>query len=45
MPMGHRIDPPRTDGQSTLTATSDIDGAVIVMAPHGEWNWRLFLDL
>jgi hypothetical protein len=35
----------RDDGKSTLTATSDNDGAVIVVAPHGEWDWRLFLDL
>ena len=35
----------RDDGQSALTATSDIDGAVIVVAPHGDWDWRLFLDL
>jgi hypothetical protein len=35
----------RADGQSTLTATSDIDGAVIVVAPRGDWDWRLFLDL
>jgi hypothetical protein len=35
----------RADGQSTLTATSDIDAAVIVVAPHGDWDWRLFLDL
>ena len=35
----------RADGQSTVTATSDIDGAVIVVAPHGDWDWRLFLDL
>jgi hypothetical protein len=33
------------DGHSTVTATSDIDGAVIVVAPHGDWDWRLFLDL
>jgi len=33
------------DRHSTVTATSDIDGAVIVVAPHGDWDWRLFLDL
>jgi anti-sigma regulatory factor (Ser/Thr protein kinase) len=35
----------RDDGPGTLTATSDIDGAVIVLTPHGQWDWRLFLDL
>jgi hypothetical protein len=35
----------RDDGHRTVTVTSDIDGAVIVMAPHGDWDWRLFLDL
>lgn len=35
----------REAGLSTVTATSDIDGAVIVLTPHGEWDWRLFLDL
>ena len=30
---------------STLTATSEDDGALIVLTPHGQWNWRLFLDL
>jgi hypothetical protein len=35
----------RDDGHRTVTATSDIDGAVIVVAPHGDWTWRLFLDL
>jgi hypothetical protein len=37
---GHRDDITRT-----LTATSDVDGAVVVLAPHGQWDWRLFLDL
>jgi hypothetical protein len=35
----------RDDGHGTVTATSDIDGAVIVVAPHGDWDWRLFLEL
>ena len=33
------------DGQCRLTATSEVDGAVIVLTPHGQWDWRLFLDL
>jgi hypothetical protein len=35
----------RDDGQHRLTATTAVDGAVIVLTPHGQWNWRLFLDL
>jgi anti-sigma regulatory factor (Ser/Thr protein kinase) len=33
------------DEHSTLTATTDADGGVIVLTPHGQWDWRLFLDL
>jgi anti-sigma regulatory factor (Ser/Thr protein kinase) len=35
----------RDDGQRTLTAASEVDGAVTVLTPHGQWDWRLFLDL
>ena len=28
-----------------MTATSEADGAMIVLSPHGQWDWRLFLDL
>jgi hypothetical protein len=35
----------RDEGQRTLTAASDVDGAVTVLTPHGRWDWRLFLDL
>jgi anti-sigma regulatory factor (Ser/Thr protein kinase) len=34
----------RDDKPNTLTVSVDADG-VIVLAPHGEWDWRLFLDL
>jgi anti-sigma regulatory factor (Ser/Thr protein kinase) len=44
------ISPPHRSGSSDdrqrrLTATSEVDGAVIVLTPHGQWDWRLFLDL
>jgi anti-sigma regulatory factor (Ser/Thr protein kinase) len=35
----------RDDTPNTLTASSDADGAVIILAAHGQWDWRLFLDL
>ena len=35
----------RDDRPGTVSATSDIDGAVIVLTPHGDWDWRLFLEL
>ena len=35
----------RDDQPGTVSATSDIDGAVIVLTPHGDWDWRLFLEL
>ena len=35
----------RDDGQRRLTATSEVDGTVIVLTPHGQWDWRLFLDM
>lgn len=28
-----------------MTATSAADGSLIVLTPHGQWDWRLFLDL
>jgi Histidine kinase-like ATPase domain len=40
----HRFDAGES-GHSTLTATSEADGALIVLTPRGQWDWRLFLDL
>src|SRR4051795_12333222 len=35
----------RDDRPNTLTVTGDAGGVVVVLAPHGQWDWRLFLDL